>query len=98
MEVSRLVVPYGFWKRQVLLGLPVMALLTVFVWNIAHKEGWPFYLVMLVFALLLSIFGETEIDQPHSVIIRRWSLFKIIPLRWKQYTVSDFASVGARFK
>ena len=72
--------------------------MAIIVWICAQEDGWPFYLLMLLFALGLSIFGETEIDRTRSVVVRRWSLFKIIPLRQKQYAMSDFAFIRARFR
>jgi hypothetical protein len=96
MEASHLVIPHGIWKRQIL-GISFFVLMGIIAW-ITGGNTWPVYLVLLLFVLLLSFVGETEIDQSKAQIIRRWSFWKIFPLRHRHYLISDFASIGARFK
>ena len=98
METQRFVIPYGHWKRQVLVGFPVIIFFAVLVGWMTDTKVWPFYFFIGLLALGFSLFGETVIDSPRSRVIRRWSLLKVIPVKHKLYPLSNFSSIGTRFQ
>lgn len=97
MEATRLVIPYGHWNRQVLLGFPVLVFLAVLVGLMTDTHVWPFYIFIGLFAFAFSLYGETVVDSTESKVIRGWSMLKIIPVRRRLYPFSKFSSIGTRF-